>query len=121
MDYLKFSGQVSKRDCLIQRCFAFEPSDNQDDDDKNIIMIPNQSIEQTSFYMHTMVNDIATTLLKKFQKISVDLSNSPCIYSPPPLESEEVLKQKKKSSGRLFKLMGDLCLLSGSLRDASEK
>lgn len=84
-------------------------------------MVPNQSVEQTSFYIHTIINDVAASLMIKFQKMAAEFQALNCIYSPPPLETEDVQRQKKKIQGRLYKLFGDLCLLAGSVKESTEK
>ena len=48
----------------MNRCFAFEPSENQADDTKGLIMIPN--VGQLGFYMSTMISDFASELLTTF-------------------------------------------------------
>lgn len=49
---------------LVSRCFAFEPAENQADDTKGIIMIPN--VGQLGFYMNTMISDMASEMLLSF-------------------------------------------------------
>lgn len=47
---------------LSTRCFAFEPTDNHLDTEQNVIMIPNKG--ELSFYLSTMIEDFAYSLLK---------------------------------------------------------
>jgi hypothetical protein len=52
---------------VATRCFAFDPTENQPDDTKGLIMIPN--VGNMSFYMSTMMCDFASELLNQFEMI----------------------------------------------------
>jgi hypothetical protein len=52
---------------VATRCFAFDPTENQPDDTKGLIMIPN--VGNMSFYMSTMMCDFASELLSQFEAI----------------------------------------------------
>ncbi|KAK9768695.1 hypothetical protein K7432_000451 [Basidiobolus ranarum] len=66
--------------CLISRCYAFEPSDNQADDTKGVIMIPN--VGNISFYMNTMICDFASSMLNAFNLMAASIESSHIIHSP---------------------------------------
>jgi hypothetical protein len=57
---------------VATRCFAFDPTENQPDDTKGLIMIPN--VGNMSFYMSTMICDFASEILDQFASI-VGLEN----------------------------------------------
>ncbi|KNC73456.1 hypothetical protein SARC_13986, partial [Sphaeroforma arctica JP610] len=44
-------------------CFAFEPSEAQEDNAQGVIMIPDQSIGQVKFYISTQLTDFGSSLL----------------------------------------------------------
>ena len=46
---------------MASRCFAFEPLENQADDAKGVIMIPN--IGEMGFYLGTMISDLTSDVL----------------------------------------------------------
>lgn len=49
---------------MATRCFAFDPTETQEDDTKGLIMIPN--VGNMSFYMSTMICDFASEILNQF-------------------------------------------------------
>ena len=49
---------------VAHRCFAFDPSEDQPDDTKGLIMIPN--VGEMNFYMSTMISDFANNILTEF-------------------------------------------------------
>lgn len=51
----------------VTRCFAFDPIENQADNAKGLIMIPN--VGNMVFYMSTMMNDFANEVLAEFSVI----------------------------------------------------
>ncbi|KAI8355172.1 TRAPP II complex [Blakeslea trispora] len=139
---------------VVTRCFAFEPSETQEDDTKGLIMIPN--IGNMSFYMSTMIYDFASEVLELFSTLANSIQSSSVIESPlaldipikhrdqqrlsqPPLAaynreyslskraslpmtptraSEEENRTKKRTAGRIQKLLADFYLLAGRLPDA---
>lgn len=52
---------------MATRCFAFDPSETQEDDTKGLIMIPN--VGNMSFYMSTMICDFASEILEQFASL----------------------------------------------------
>ncbi|CAG8433855.1 6997_t:CDS:10 [Diversispora eburnea] len=62
------------------RCFAFDPSENQPDDTKGLIMIPN--VGNIEFYISTMISDFANNILTEFGNL-VKLNNSMFPLTPP--------------------------------------
>jgi hypothetical protein len=108
------------------RCFAFEPEDNQPDDERNVIMIPNQA-SNLLFYIGTMINDFASSFLKSFGGLSEIVDKKSVIQSPMQADliasfnsTEEATKAKKRTPGRALKLIGDLNLLGGNLKAAAD-
>jgi hypothetical protein len=66
--YKLFVNTLNKYPTAIAtRCFAFDPNENQPDDTKGLIMIPN--VGNLSFYMGTMVCDFASQILCQFSNI----------------------------------------------------
>ncbi|KAI8375365.1 TRAPP II complex [Choanephora cucurbitarum] len=140
---------------VVTRCFAFEPSETQEDDTKGLIMMPN--VGNMSFYMSTMICDFASEILELFSVLATSIQSTGVIESPlalnipiknraqqrlsqPPLitpsrtsymsskraslpmpstrVSEEENRSKKRTPGRIQKLLGDFYLLAGRLPDA---
>jgi hypothetical protein len=72
--YKHFVNTLNKYPTAIAtRCFAFDPTENQPDDTKGLIMIPN--VGNLSFYMSTMVCDFASEILNQFANIVSKLGN----------------------------------------------
>ncbi|ORX53995.1 Trs120-domain-containing protein [Hesseltinella vesiculosa] len=67
---------------VATRCFAFDPTENQPDDTKGLIMIPN--VGNLSFYMSTMICDFASEILSQFDNIASRIENLPMLESPLP-------------------------------------
>ncbi|KAI9193335.1 TRAPP II complex [Polychytrium aggregatum] len=65
---------------LVSRCFAFEPAENQDDDTRGLIMIPN--VGQLSFYLTTMINDFSSELLVSLGGLADRLEKRSLIPGP---------------------------------------
>ncbi|KAJ3273986.1 hypothetical protein HDV01_003656 [Terramyces sp. JEL0728] len=65
---------------MVHRCFAFEPKEDQLDDTKGIIMIPN--VGDISFYLQTMINDFTTDLLTGFSSLATQLEKRTVIQMP---------------------------------------
>jgi hypothetical protein len=69
--YKHFVNTLNKYPTAVAtRCFAFDPTENQPDDTKGLIMIPN--VGNLSFYMSTMVCDFASEILSQFANIVSD-------------------------------------------------
>ncbi|TPX33913.1 hypothetical protein SmJEL517_g03387 [Synchytrium microbalum] len=66
--------------CLASRLFAFEPSENQADDTKGIIMIPN--VGDVSFYLNTMMSDFSSEILKAFGNMAAHFEKKQLIVAP---------------------------------------
>ncbi|KAI8995196.1 TRAPP II complex [Gaertneriomyces semiglobifer] len=66
---------------LASRCFAFEPSEQQADDTRGCIMIPNDP-KKLDFYLMTQLNDLANELLVAFSNTAAHLEKRPMINSP---------------------------------------
>lgn len=129
--------QIVKRypTALVSRCFAFNPRDDQTDDTKGIIMIPN--VGETSFYLQTMLNDFTSDFIMALGLYAGQLEHKTAIPGPiiiSPLfeasspsgdENGSMMallvtpeKVKKRTPARIQKLLGDLFLLGGSLEKA---
>lgn len=65
---------------VATRCFAFDPTENQPDDTKGLIMIPN--VGNMSFYMSTMMCDFASELLNQFEMIAQRIEKLQTLESP---------------------------------------
>ncbi|KAI9279379.1 TRAPP II complex [Sporodiniella umbellata] len=65
---------------VATRCFAFDPTENQPDDTKGLIMIPN--VGNMSFYMSTMICDFASEILGQFATIASRIENLKAMESP---------------------------------------
>ncbi|KAK9280385.1 hypothetical protein L1049_014074 [Liquidambar formosana] len=113
---------------LVQRCFAFFPSDSQLEDGSkrggNLILFPPSDRQTQEFHLHTMMQDIAASLLMEFEKWVLQAESAGTILKTPldsqaSLSSEEVIKAKKRRLGRAQKTIGDYCLLAGSPVDAN--
>ncbi|XP_068653236.1 trafficking protein particle complex II-specific subunit 120 homolog isoform X2 [Aristolochia californica] len=111
---------------LVERCFAFTPNDNQlvDGGKKgNLTLFPPADRQTQEFHLHTMMQDIAASLLMEFEKWVLRAESAGTILKTPldsqaSLNSEEVIKAKKRRLGRAQKTIGDYCLLAGSPIDA---
>ncbi|PSS17745.1 Trafficking protein particle complex II-specific subunit like [Actinidia chinensis var. chinensis] len=113
---------------LVQRCFAFFPGDSQLEDDSkkegNLVLFPPADHQTQEFHLHTMMQDIAASLLMEFEKWVLQAESGGTILKTPldsqaSLSSEEVIKAKKRRLGRAQKTIGDYCLLAGSPVDAN--
>ncbi|KAK8292374.1 hypothetical protein V6Z12_D06G118300 [Gossypium hirsutum] len=76
------------------------------------------------FHLHTMMQDIAASLLMEFEKWVLQAESSGTLLKTPldsqaTLSSEEVIKAKKRRLARAQKTIGDYCLLAGSPVDAN--
>ncbi|CAB4432069.1 unnamed protein product [Rhizophagus irregularis] len=79
--YNKFSEIIKNyRTAVAHRCFAFDPSEDQPDDTKGLIMIPN--VGEMNFYMSTMISDFANNILTEFGNLATDIEKRQIIYSP---------------------------------------
>ncbi|KAI8991231.1 TRAPP II complex [Mycotypha africana] len=65
---------------IATRCFAFDPTENQPDDTKGLIMIPN--VGNMSFYMSTMICDFASEVLDQFAFIAERIERLTLLKSP---------------------------------------
>ncbi|ORX93503.1 Trs120-domain-containing protein [Basidiobolus meristosporus CBS 931.73] len=159
-EYQKFTSTLNQYStCLVNRCYAFEPSDSQADDTKGVIMIPN--VGNVTFYMNTMICDFASSMLNAFGTMAASIESSPAIPSPkscdkhlstpaatpsnafPPAgnflrspspnvdsptsatslstpfsASTPDARVRKRTQGRIYKLVSDLYLMAGKLPDA---
>ena len=70
------SAQHVSSGILSWRLFAFEPPEDQPDNDHSIIVIPNQGDQHTRFYLATMLNDLAISLLCKFDSLVLNTWHS---------------------------------------------
>ncbi|RWR87670.1 trafficking protein particle complex II-specific subunit 120 [Cinnamomum micranthum f. kanehirae] len=113
---------------LVKRCFAFSPSDSQQEDGgrkgNQIILFPPADRQTQEFHLLTMMQDIAASLLMEFEKWVLRAESTGTILKTPldsqaSLSSEEVIKAKKRRLGRAQKTIGDYCLLAGSPVDAN--
>lgn len=113
---------------LVERCFAFCPGDSQLEDDShkgsNLILFPPADRQTQEFHLQTMMQDLAASLLMKFENWVLQAESGGTILKTPldsqtNLSSEEVIKAKKRRLGRAQKTIGDYCLLAGSPVDAN--
>ncbi|KAE8663428.1 TRS120 protein [Hibiscus syriacus] len=112
---------------LVLRCFAFCPGDSQLDGGKkreNMVLFPPADRSTQEFHLQTMMQDIAASLLMKFEKWVLKAESSGTLLKTPldsqaTLISEEVIKAKKRRLARAQKTIGDYCLLAGSPVDAN--
>ncbi|KAH0664225.1 hypothetical protein KY284_029156 [Solanum tuberosum] len=113
---------------VVRRCFAFCPGDSQLEDESfkgsNLILFPPADRQTQEFHLQTMMQDIAASLLMKFEKSVLQAESGGTILKTPldsqaSLSSEEVIKAKKRRLGRAQKTIGDYCLLAGSPVDAN--
>ncbi|RIB16973.1 TRAPP II complex [Gigaspora rosea] len=72
--YKNYSSSVA------YRCFAFDPAENQPDDTKGLIMIPN--VGNLGFYMSTMISDFASNILTEFGALATSIEKKSIIHSP---------------------------------------
>lgn len=88
-----------------------------------MILFPPADRQTQEFHLHTMMQDIAASLLMEFEKWVLQAESAGTILKTPldshaSLSSEEVIKAKKRRLGRAQKTIGDYCLLAGSPIDA---
>ncbi|GAA5816543.1 hypothetical protein MFLAVUS_010073 [Mucor flavus] len=158
--YKQFEQDLDKYPTAVAtRCFAFDPTETQEDNTKGLIMIPN--VGNMSFYMSTMIFDFASEILNQFAILANRIENLSVLESPlpttihlpprskpPPLQQRfstpplsisptnstnslkrsslqpstltagETVRTKKRTPGRIKKLLGDFYLLAGRLPDA---
>lgn len=102
---------------IESRCFAVEPFENQEDSEKNVIMIPNQDEEHLKFYLNTLLVDFVSCLLRKIEAEASLVDKMASVFvSIDPNDDRKWLE--KRRSGRISKRKGDLSLLVGSAADA---
>ncbi|KAI8896985.1 TRAPP II complex [Globomyces pollinis-pini] len=79
--YAQFQ-KISQRypTAIAQRCFAFEPKDDQRDDIKGIIMIPN--VGDTHFYLKTMISDFTQDIFLTFGSLAGTIERKTMIQGP---------------------------------------
>lgn len=111
---------------LAQKCFGFCPGDEQleNGSKENLNLFPPADRQTLEMHMHTMMQDIAASLLMEFEKWVLKAESAGTIVKTPldsqaSLSSEEVIKAKKRRLGRAQKTIGDYCLLAGSPVDAN--
>ncbi|CAG8455040.1 13226_t:CDS:10 [Acaulospora morrowiae] len=79
--YKKFTDILKNYPTAVSnRCFAFDPSENQPDDTKGLIMIPN--VGNMEFYISTMISDYANNILTEFGNLAAKIEKKSIIYSP---------------------------------------
>ncbi|RXH72372.1 hypothetical protein DVH24_012056 [Malus domestica] len=122
------SARRAYSSALVDRCFAFCPGDSQLEDGSkkggNLMLFPPADRATLEFHLQTMMQDIAASLLMEFEKWVLKAEPAGTIVKTPldsqaTLNSEEVIKAKKRRLGRAQKTMGDYCLLAGSPVDAN--
>ncbi|XP_023884691.2 trafficking protein particle complex II-specific subunit 120 homolog [Quercus suber] len=122
------SACKSYASALVHRCFAFCPGDSQLEDGSkkggNLKLFPPADTQTQEMHLQTMMQDIAAALLMEFEKWVLKAESAGTILKTPldsqaSLNSEEVLKAKKRRLARSQKTIGDYCLLAGSPVDAS--
>ncbi|KAJ7958547.1 trafficking protein particle complex II-specific subunit 120-like [Quillaja saponaria] len=113
---------------LVDRCFAFCPCDSQLEEESkrggNVMLFPPGDRHTQELHLHTMMQDMAASLLMEFEKWVLQAESSGAILKTPldsqaSLSSEEVIKAKKRRLGRAQKTIGDYCLMAGSPVDAN--
>ncbi|KAK9683542.1 hypothetical protein RND81_10G149100 [Saponaria officinalis] len=113
---------------LEQKCFGFCPGDDQLKDgskrEDNLNLFPPADRQTLEMHMHSMMQDIAASLLMEFEDWVCKAESVGTIVKTPldsqtSLSSEEVIKAKKRRLGRAQKTIGDYCLLAGSPVDAN--
>lgn len=87
-------------------------------------LFPPADTQTQEMHLQTMMQDIAAALLMEFEKWVLKAESAGTILKTPldsqaSLNSEEVLKAKKRRLARSQKTIGDYCLLAGSPVDAS--
>lgn len=87
-------------------------------------LFPPADTQTQEMHLQTMMQDIAAALLMEFEKWALKAESAGTILKTPldsqaSLNSEEVLKAKKRRLARSQKTIGDYCLLAGSPVDAS--
>lgn len=87
-------------------------------------LFPPADTQTQEMHLQTMMQDIAASLLMEFEKWVLKAESAGTILKTPldsqaSLNSEEVLKAKKRRLARSQKTIGDYCLLAGSPVDAS--
>ncbi|KAI7903009.1 TRAPP II complex [Cokeromyces recurvatus] len=103
--YKQFEQNLDKYPTAIaNRCFAFDPSETQEDNTKGLIMIPN--VGNMSFYMSTMICDFASEILEQFTVIAKDIENLQVLESPLPSRISKQYKQEGNQSktSKIFSL-----------------
>eukprot|EP00002_Diphylleia_rotans_P018044 TRINITY_DN3493_c0_g1_i6.p1 TRINITY_DN3493_c0_g1~~TRINITY_DN3493_c0_g1_i6.p1 ORF type:complete len:546 (-),score=98.21 TRINITY_DN3493_c0_g1_i6:2168-3805(-) len=105
------------------RCFAVEPEDFHHDNIRHIIMIPAQSDEKLSFYFSTILQDFASLLLQKLNKMLSQVQQPEHTMSllallDQSLGGEDGMRSRRRKAARTRKYQGDICLLAGSPFDA---
>lgn len=112
---------------VVRRCFGFSPGEEQleygSKREGNLILFPPADQQTLEMHLHTMMQDIAASLLMEFEKWVLKAESAGTIVKTPldsqaSLSSEEVIKAKKRRLGRAQKTIGDYCLLAGSPVDA---
>ncbi|ORZ07834.1 TRAPP II complex [Absidia repens] len=65
---------------IVTRCFAFDPTENQPDDTKGLIMIPD--VGDKKFYMATLLCDFTSDILSQFSVLAKDFGQQLQSESP---------------------------------------
>ncbi|KJE95934.1 hypothetical protein CAOG_06323 [Capsaspora owczarzaki ATCC 30864] len=127
--YREFQAACSQFPTVLDvRCFAFEPQDAQEDNEKHVILIPNQAREHVQFYISTILNDMTLSLVhllaaahhsKIAERDDKKLLPSLLLERTGGIDDARFYNaNRKKIVGRFEKLAGDICLLVGSPDDA---
>lgn len=101
---------------------CFEP--NEDDsryeqEAPNLILFhPGLAHERLQASVEIVLQDLTGMLIGQFGKLAEDMHARECIFLP---DETDYAKLRKKKGGRYIKLVGDLCMLLGSLIEANEE
>ncbi|CAO3599495.1 unnamed protein product [Absidia cylindrospora] len=76
---------------IVTRCFAFDPTENQPDDTKGLIMIPD--VGDKKFYMATLLCDFTSDILTQFSVLAKDFGQQ--------LQSESPIRNTNYASSPL--------------------
>ncbi|CAG9311322.1 TRS120 [Blepharisma stoltei] len=116
----KTAGSIPS--CRLWRLLCFEP--NEDDskyeqEAKNLILFhPGLAHDRLCASVEIVLQDLTGMLIAEFGRLAEEMHVKECIYLP---DENDFAKLKKKKNGRYIKLIGDLCLLLGSLIEANEE
>ncbi|EFJ36558.1 hypothetical protein SELMODRAFT_165701 [Selaginella moellendorffii] len=108
-----------------RRCFAFSPTQEQQDDKKRqqMVLFPPVDKQMLKHHVGTLMHDFAASILMAFESRVLLAEPMGATLTTPmdshvSLSSEEVSKAKRRRLERVQKTMGDYSLLAGSPADA---